>query len=1100
MTVAKLGFAIESAQAVTAKANLDNMTAAATKAELAQQRLAAASAGSNAALLKIAAGVDVANALLARLVAATDANTAASTRHVAAARQMETANVASAKTGGMVTAAQRQTALATDQTTAAIVRQNAAIVAQGVAHRARVAAGVDVWGRTAAEVAATRAMGGGAANQNRIAPIAIAAPAAAQVAEAATVTRVAGAGVGAVGALGGALSSLISPATAVSFILFSLGGAAVQYFSEWKKGAKELEKANKAHSDSLKLLKDQYGELGEAAKTAGNVGGLAFTGASARNAQALLQAQLREQQEPLMKTLTGGDGWGNLIPGRNTGAGAINRLQNLGGDQKMFSGPVDSLMKSVREGKGDLATFDEQIDDIFNKNLPQAANPTLLLATADAMKTLARGAFEVNGEFAAFADPINKLKLEGVKGIATFNAEVEKIGRNQGLQKQADKAIMAGKEFVALAEKAKELEKILQRIDREETRPGLSDRRALGGYVNRRAADLDALNSQSEAEQQMVRARTNAQRLAAIEAEVRARARQDGDKGGGLQARVDRALAEERNKQAVEERNANDDRHRAQLRSIEAAREEMSIIGATTGEAAKLRYEFSEIARLKEEAAKRGGIVSPEELARISETAVELGKIADAAARLNLNLDLDFERSQQFLSQSEQQIASRLRGTGLGANSPEAQKMRDMTEFQDAKDLANGFLSDFGSELMDSGGNIGKALGHSILNALTNSMSKQWEKIFDQLATAFASALTGQTAGGGASAAFGTASGFSDMIFGKASNDNYAPGAVTRAPLGALGGGSVAEQSWSFFKSKGLADHQVAGILGNIKAESAFNPSAVGDAGKAFGLFQHHGARGGGQGLMASGAAGQLDHAWNELNSSESGVLARLRASTDVKGATAAFAGFERPAGYSLANPEGAHNFTGRLSGAEQALDKFGGTASKATGSLGTLGDGMGKMGNALSQFPSAPGGGGGSGILGGLLGGLSSVFKGTKAFNWLSANPGGSIGLYADGTENAPPGWAWVGEEGPELRKLRAGDVIRSNPASIQMAANANRSQSQQPPKIDLHVTVVGGSGDDHVRMLAKQGAQEAIGQYNESQTRGGFGEMSRRFASQKG
>ncbi|MGX9182471.1 phage tail tape measure protein, partial [Mesorhizobium sp. BHbdii] len=103
-----------------------------------------------------------------------------------------------------------------------------------------------------------------------------------------------------------------------------------------------------------------------------------------------------------------------------------------------------------------------------------------------------------------------------------------------------------------------------------------------------------------------------------------------------------------------------------------------------------------------------------------------------------------------------------------------------------------------------------------------------------------------------------------------------------------------------------------------------------------------------------------------------------------------------------------------------------------------------------------------------------------------------------ADGTESAPAGWAWVGERGPELRKLRAGDVIRSNPRSMQMAQNNN--STPVTPKIDLHVTVVGGSGDEHIRTLSRQGAQEAISEYHQGQISGGFGETQRRYASQKG
>jgi hypothetical protein len=42
----------------------------------------------------------------------------------------------------------------------------------------------------------------------------------------------------------------------------------------------------------------------------------------------------------------------------------------------------------------------------------------------------------------------------------------------------------------------------------------------------------------------------------------------------------------------------------------------------------------------------------------------------------------------------------------------------------------------------------------------------------------------------------------------------------------------------------------------------------------------------------------------------------------------------------------------------------------------------------------------------------------------------------FAKGTENAPPGWAWVGEKGPELMWLRKGDKIKSHEQSVRMTA----------------------------------------------------------------
>lgn len=42
----------------------------------------------------------------------------------------------------------------------------------------------------------------------------------------------------------------------------------------------------------------------------------------------------------------------------------------------------------------------------------------------------------------------------------------------------------------------------------------------------------------------------------------------------------------------------------------------------------------------------------------------------------------------------------------------------------------------------------------------------------------------------------------------------------------------------------------------------------------------------------------------------------------------------------------------------------------------------------------------------------------------------------YASGTESAPPGWAWVGEEGPELMKLHGGETILPADVSAQAAS----------------------------------------------------------------
>ncbi|TIP70585.1 MAG: hypothetical protein E5X53_26340 [Mesorhizobium sp.] len=1057
MSTATLGFEIRSEQAVTAKANLDKMTASAAQAEAAQQKLAAASSGSNAALLRIAAGVDAANVMLAKLVAATDASTAAAARNVAGTRQMETANISSARSAEVVVAAQRQTAAATDQATAALNRQNAAVVTGlAAAARARAAAGVDVWGRTAAEVAATRSLNAGNTNSPATTVIPIAAPAATRVAEAAAATRVSGAGIGAVSEFRSALTSLISPATAIQFLLFSIGGAAVQYFTTAESASKKFEDSLKTH---LKAVQDLGKAYRDAAIDMGEIERKSVIAAEAleRLSRAQLERELKTQTEALTSGLSSFN-LGTYLPDWLRSSGVTPVFAP-------FTEATEELRDGLKRGKPDFDAFEKQIQTISE------TDPGKLRQWGDVLIDMAQKVAQARREL-GMLDEFNR---------------TGRGGRVVGPAAMEDRAA-AGRRLMEEQRAVRDQEQRIQQ-------------------------------SQMDAELQMMRARTNAQRLAAIEASVRAEPA--GPNDPGVELRVQRALAVERTRQAVEERNANDDRHRAQLRSIEAAREELSLIGATAGETTKLNYQFSEIARLKDEAYKRGGIVSPEEVARIKETATELGNIVDLQTRLNLSRDLAFERSQQFLSPEEQAIAARLRDTGIGANSPEAQQMREMNQFADAKDLAQGFLTDFKSELMRNGGDVGEALGNAILNALTTSMDKQLSDIFDRLGTWIAAAMTGQRPGAGVSGGAGFAANTTLSAFlgagGTADNSNYMPGAVTRSALPDLTGmagyiqqaaiarGIDPEIALRVARSEGLAPGVwQSNAMKNGIREPSYGPFQLlkGGAGTGYpaGLGNDFMSQTGLDPANPANAHAGVDFALD--NAAKSGWGAWYGAKA---------AGVGNWQGLSGANPIGVG-----ADKAAAALDKMSTNAIAATENLGGLG-------SSVSSAVEALGGAGG--------GGLASILEGLKPANFqantsLSAilgyggaaaqapAAGGGGGImsmllgflpklfgFAEGTENAPEGWAWVGERGPELRKLRGGDVIRNNGRSMQMATeNAKGPRQTGPAKVDLHVNVIGGSGDDHVRMLARQGAQEAIGQYHEGQSRGGFGELQRQYASQKG
>ncbi|RUV67022.1 hypothetical protein EOA78_31960, partial [Mesorhizobium sp. M5C.F.Cr.IN.023.01.1.1] len=476
---------------------------------------------------------------------------------------------------------------------------------------------------------------------------------------------------GAARSLGSALLSIVNPTSLIVLGLVGATAATIQWFTKGREGAKTMDDAIKLHSENLKLLKEEYGDLGEAVKGVGSIGGQAFTSAQVRGNQAMLDAMLRDKAGPFLEQLSG-TSWTQSLFGNG---GGIAGLRDHPGQQGQFAGPVEALIKSAREGKTDLATFNDEVERLFESLLPGSTNPMALRNTADAILLLGDNAFSVTGKFAPFADAINRLKVEAADGapdVYQFNQEIERIGQTRGLQKLADEAIIAGKEIVDLARQAEELEKILARIDRENTRPGLADLRSFGRYVAVRDATLRSENDQFAAEQQMARARTNAEKLAAIEAQVRARAREDGDKGGGLQARVNRALEAELNRQAIEARDAQVARGLAIDKTLASQQLDLTLIGKTAGEAAKLRMEFEQIAAIREEAAEKGIAADESEIAAIKAKAEAYGKFADEIARANLARELNFERDQQFRSAQDQQIASRQQGAGLAVdlNSP----------------------------------------------------------------------------------------------------------------------------------------------------------------------------------------------------------------------------------------------------------------------------------------------------------------------------------------------------------------------------------------------------------------------------------------------
>lgn len=193
---------------------------------------------------------------------------------------------------------------------------------------------------------------------------------------------------------------------------------------------------------------------------------------------------------------------------------------------------------------------------------------------------------------------------------------------------------------------------------------------------------------------------------------------------------------------------------------------------------------------------------------------------------------------------------------------------------------------------------------------------------------------------------------------------------------------------------------------------------------------------------------------------------------------------------------------------AQNAITSMASSAQMATKGLGSFAGGIGGLAQQLSSIAGGSGGGWAGGLMN-LFGGAGGALSHMMSISPLATKfiLGGGVGLFANGTENAPEGWAWVGEEGPELRKLRAGDVIRSNPRSMQMSGSG-RMPGPTGVKVDVGVSVDGeGSIRAYVKNVvstdAKQIARgEAAGilsNYDYAQRQGGAAGTDQRYGALK-
>ncbi|WP_017993948.1 phage tail length tape measure family protein [Rhizobium leguminosarum] len=1060
MSVAQLGFAIDSSQAAGAAADLDKLTSSAAKAEQAAQRTGAAGtrmsrgfADLNPALDKIVGSLGRLEGITTSIDKRLDAMTSAAGR-AARANQVLDKSAIEASTAykqleaslNAVTAAQKKGDASLATSLSAIEKQREAIARLNAElQKLRAAPAPAPGGRPS-----PANNNGSQGNVGNIAaqffdigttsafmnPATVAIQQGPQLAQAfaGQSTKQALAG------LAGGLAAIVSPLSLVAIGLTGAAAAAISYGVSALTASddtKKLEDAMERHDGIMKRLEERYGSLIDKVKGYGIESTRMLSIEASSDIRGLRNAT----------KITGEEFFSGI--GTQTRGGYVADNSMFGSGFMAFNDAITKLRNEFKAGRPDFEAF---YDSIY--------------------KTA-----QTDPAFAKKADELAKLVAQFREGSRALE-EMERIQRRLFND--------VGPNGMLLSQ-------------------GPTSRDDMGNlalWQSQQKVAAQRRQQSFDAQVQGVNARSPQERAAAARAS--AAAQYNGDESvTERRVRIEQAGALALVQAERQLADAQRDRALNLDKTLQDQQQEIDLVGKTGGAAAALRKEYELTSALRMEAARQGIDVDQKELDLIHQRAQALGELTDKYNQSRFNFEMGQQTADARLSPRDRQITTTLRQYGLpedlgGSNAAMIGKQYD---WQQAKDMAKGFGSAFSNELVSGSHDIGKSFLKGFESAVTSQASKLWEKFFDGIGNMFADMLTGTKGSGAGSSSVGLVGGVASAVMGRgASNNNQvtSSGSAVDLASGLLGknetsgrvdinsflkkGGvdiDAARTAWcAGFVNSSLEQVGVDGS-GSLVANSfqkwgkAVDPSSVlrGDV-----LLQSRGLganqKGGHVGLATGSSRifdGQRQLEMLSGNQGDAVSNAWVNASElQVRRAT-------------------------------EAADALGGLAS----SSGAATQGLGKLGQSLSTsfFPAAPSAPAQSGG-GGLFGWLSGLFGGFKPIGAQAtlAASGGISGLFADGTNYAPGGMAIVGERGPELVNLPQGSQVFNTNRSAQMMGGAgnDNAAASAPRKLEVHVH--GGSGDEHVRELARQGAQEALYQDKIDQTRGGFGNTQKKFNTRKG
>ncbi len=841
-----------------------------------------------------------------------------------------------------------------------------------------------------------------------------------------------------------AVGTLFNPLSLATIAFSGLTAAAIQYFSKTSEGA----------SSTNELLAQQNEIIQQAAKSWGD----ALPSVKAYAAQLdLLQHRTEGMQAVQVLSKEAFEGLGkDLLKTNQDFTAAVRSMRGIGADPKFIHDFVT--------GFSDLKSH---LDD-GTASLAQINNAQQLLAQA--LESYGTKAVEKFGAtFERITGQINNAAAAARRSRSEFYSSIAGADNVQD--------IVSGSTFRGDNGKAVSTSSFIPRVVPTPTpRPNIeldgSDDDVIRAQIENsrrvQAAELRYLGAKSPSE--LAEAARNRESANVIPNETEAQTANRVNLAG-VRAQTE---AEFRLKQAQE------DRVRSLYASVDAQKNELSLVGQTGAAAEALKMQYQLIAQVREAAARAGVPADEKEIELIKQKTAEYARYVDLRNQAQLNSDLDFQDRQAGRSARDQQIVTTLRQYGQpeDLNSPAANRIRQQLRNQDEKQAIDQFSNNLASNIVQSGGKIGKAFAQTFLSSLQEAAQKELSNIFSQLLKALLMPNSGAGATTQASVASGIGSIAAKAIGG--ANDNKAASSVPNTDVAAYITQAAIKRGID--PTTALAVAKSEGGLSSWNKQSGVFKNGVQEP--SFGPYQLY-------------MGGGLGNAFQKQTGLDPRAAANGPAGVDFALDYASKNGWGSWYG---AKNTGISNWQGigansNVNTAADAVNKLAQNSQAAAANVGTFGNGLGQLGQSLGSniFPAAPQASGGGGILG-WLGGL---FGGSKSSQWNLATAGKlKLGLFASGTNYAPGGPAIVGEDGPELLDLPQGSQVTSNHKLMSaLAANSNQPQ----PNRTLMVNVQGASGDDHVRTLVQQGVGAALNDYNTQQRRGGVGVLQARYSNQK-